>query len=174
MFFGASDSNPKRRKRPPDPVFVAIGSIQQALQCNTAPAAGRGSSQMPPRQTGPPRPVNPGWVAAPPPPMPCAGPPPPQPHFSTSQAPPPGYRHAATWRVPAPQAPPPDAPMHQTGPLLNPWQGDIGEPMAPRDPLLELITSKFNAVITSIDEEKFSGDERDLSNAPCHTRRWKF
>lgn len=49
-----------------------------------------------------------------------------------------------------------------TGAVLEPWQQRATEASNQPPSLCDLIASKFDAVITSIDSESFSGDEREL------------
>lgn len=55
---------------------------------------------------------------------------------------------------------------------LNQFRQDTTNALNPDPALCDLISSKFDAIITSIDGESFSGDERELGNRFCFLLRF--
>ena len=53
-------------------------------------------------------------------------------------------------------------PIQNTIDDINGWHQRGTDFLAHKTPVCDLISSKFNAVITSIDGEIFSGDEKEL------------
>ena len=71
-------------------------------------------------------------------------------------------KKTSTPSKPKPQTPIPNA-IHDTlsASPVDPWCQTAAQPMADRA-LCDLISSKFNTVITSIDSESFSGNQQEL------------
>ena len=63
-------------------------------------------------------------------------------------------------------------PIQNTIDDLNDLQHKGVDLLNHKTPICDLISSKFNAVITSIDGEIFSGDEKELGTRTPQTSDW--
>ena len=68
--------------------------------------------------------------------------------------------------------PPPGHSVGSSRQPLSQFRQDTTNALNPDSALSDLISSKFDAIITSIDGESFSGDERELGNRFCFLLRF--